>query len=194
MKRKWSLLLVTCCACFSSIAGCSQIHSSEQAGRDSATQPNQTPVTSTTPATTTSEHSGGTLNSGSEVADEVHTPPKGSEERQAIMDALREEFNNHRSIYYQPHRGGIAFVVNRLRVHDGWAWTFANPQSTDAGDRFGEYNGFLLQLADGRWAVMKLPAMVNDPDDPENLDYPTAKDIARIKKLHPTMPTDIFAK
>jgi hypothetical protein len=41
---------------------------------------------------------------------------------------------------------------------------------------------------------MKLPAMVNDSDDPENLDYPTAKDIARIEKMHPTMPTDIFGK
>jgi len=72
MKRKWSLLLVICCACFSSIAGCSQIHSSEQAGRDSPTQPSQPPAASTTPATTASEHSGGTVTSVSEVADEVY--------------------------------------------------------------------------------------------------------------------------
>jgi hypothetical protein len=70
MKRKWSLLLVICCACFCSIAG-SQIHSSEQAGRDSP-KPSQPPAASTTPATTTSEHSGGTVTSVSEVADEVY--------------------------------------------------------------------------------------------------------------------------
>jgi len=36
--------------------------------------------------------------------------------------------------------------------------------------------------------------MVNNPDDPENLDYPTAADIARIKGMYPTIPTDIFSK
>lgn len=28
----------------------------------------------------------------------------------------------------------------------------------------------------GQWRVMKPPAMVNDPNDPENLDYPSRKD------------------
>lgn len=134
------------------------------------------------------------MSSASEAADEVHTPAKGSEERQAIMDALREEFNNRRSIYYHPHRGNITFVVTHLKVHNGWAWTFASPQSTDPTDQFGEYSGFLLHLTNGRWALMKVPAMVDDPDDPEHLDYPTAKDVARMHKMYPTMPTDIFPK
>jgi hypothetical protein len=29
----------------------------------------------------------------------------------------------------------------------------------------------------------ELPPMVNDPNDPENLDYPTRKDVEKIKKM-----------
>jgi len=36
--------------------------------------------------------------------------------------------------------------------------------------------------------------MVNDPNDPENLDYPSRKDIERIRQKFPTAPTDIFSK
>jgi len=129
-----------------------------------------------------------------EVVDELHTPPKGSDERQAIMDALREEFNNRQSPYYTPHRGSIVFVVNRLQVHNGWAWTDAYPHSSDPQDSFGEYSGFLLHSQDGLWGVMRLPPMVNDPNDPENLDYPTRKDVEKIRQKFPTAPADIFAK
>ncbi len=41
---------------------------------------------------------------------------------------------------------------------------------------------------------MKLPPMVKDPDDPENLDYPTRKDVERIRKMYPSIATDIFQK
>jgi hypothetical protein len=129
-----------------------------------------------------------------EITDELHTPAKGTEERQAIMDALREEFNNRQSPYYTPHRGGITFVVNRLQVHNGWAWMFGYPQSTDAQDSFGEYNGFLIHTQEGRWSVMRLPPMVDDPNDPEKLDYPSRKDIEKIRQKFPSAPSDIFSK
>ncbi|SRR6266481_1153102 len=131
---------------------------------------------------------------GKEVADELHTPAKGSDERQAIMDSLREEFTNRRGSYYTPHRGSIVFVVNRLQVHNGWAWTDAYPHSSDPRDSFGEFSGFLLHSQDGRWGVMSLPPMVNDPNDPENLDYPSRKDVEKIRQKFPTAPADIFAK
>ena len=110
------------------------------------------------------------------------------------MDALREEFNNRQSPYYTPHRGGITFVVNRLQVHNGWAWMFGHPQSSDAQDSFGEYNGFLIHTQDGRWSVMRLPPMVDDPNDPEKLDYPSRKDIEKIRQKFPSAPSDIFSK
>jgi hypothetical protein len=133
-------------------------------------------------------------NAGSEVTDQLHTPAKGSDERQALMDALRAEFDNRQSPYYTSHRGAITFVVNRLQVHNGWAWMNGYPHSSDPQDSFGEYNGFLLHLQGGQWGVMRLPPMVNDPNDPENLDYPSRKDVERIRQKFLAVPTDIFSK
>jgi hypothetical protein len=130
----------------------------------------------------------------SEVSDQLHTPEKGSLERQGMMDALRDEFNDRRSPSYQPHRGSIIFVVSYLKAHNGWAWTFAAPHSSDPSDSFGENSGFLLHQEGGQWRVMKLPAMVDDPNDPENLDYPSRRDVEKIRQKYPTAPTDIFPK
>jgi hypothetical protein len=130
----------------------------------------------------------------SEVIDQLHTPEKGSLERQGMMDALRDEFNDRRSPSYQPHRGTIIFVVNYLKAHNGWAWTFADPHSSDTSDSFGENSGFLLRQEGGQWKVMRLPAMVNDPNDPENLDYPSRRDVEKIRQKYPAIPTDIFPK
>ena len=127
-----------------------------------------------------------------QVNDELHTPARGTAERQLIMDALREAFDNRQSGYYHAHRGNITFVVNYLKAHNGWAWVYADPRSTDSGDQFGEFSGFLLHGSDAGWAVMKLPPMINDPNDPENLDYPTRKDVQKIRQMYPTVPTDIF--
>lgn len=110
------------------------------------------------------------------------------------MDGLREEFNNRQSPYYHAHRGAITFVVNRLQVHNGWTWMIGYPQSSDPQDSFGEYNGFLLHSEGGRWSAMRLPPVVNDPNDPENLDYPSSRDIEKIRQKFPTAPRDIFSK
>jgi hypothetical protein len=133
-------------------------------------------------------------NTNNEIADQLHTPLKGTQERQAIMDGLREDFDNRQGSFYKPHRGAIVFVVNRLQVHNGWAWMIGYPQSSDSQDSFGEYNGFLLHYADGRWRAMSPPPMVNDPNDPENLDYPNRRDVDKIPQKFPTAPRDIFQK
>ena len=83
------------------------------------------------------------------------------------------------------------FRVNYLKVHNGWAWIYPEPQSSDPKDSFGENDGYLLHLSEGRWAVMTMPKM----DD--NLDgsrAPTAKDIARLQKKYPSLPADIIPK
>jgi hypothetical protein len=109
-----------------------------------------------------------------------------------MMDALRTAFDDRSSGYYTPHRGRIVFIVDYLKAHNGWAWTYAHPTSSDKSDTFGEYSGFLLHQEGGQWKVMKLPPMVKDPNDPENLDYPSRKDVEKIRQQHPNAPADIF--
>ena len=197
MKRKSSGLMVGLCI---TLAGCSLTKSKSapmaNAPASASGHADQTsrPSGDSTTSTTGGNDQSATANAGDEVKDQLHTPAKGSEERQAIMDALRGEFDNRQSPYYTSHRGAIVFVVNRLQVHNGWAWMNGYPHSSDSSDSFGEYNGFLLHLQGGQWAVMRLPPMVNDPNDPENLDYPSRKDVERIRQKFPTAPTDIFSK
>jgi hypothetical protein len=192
------LAVLVGCVCFGSIVGCSRLvsRSGGQPGPTPSEQVSNNQTAQPSAAHTTSSEGPEKQTSGNaitaEVVDEVHTPARGSGERQLMMDALREGFDNRRSDYYHPHRGSITFVVSQLKAHNGWAWVNASPQSTDSSDQFGEYNGFLLHGGDAGWAVMKLPAVINDPDDPENLDYPTRKDVQRIRQMYPSVPTDIF--
>ena len=201
MKPTATLLLIVSCLGAGCLTGCSLSGLKRGAASTPTPTPsaqhnsNQDAERSETPAaSTSSEPQTGTANPNNEVADQLHTPEKGSDERQAIMDALREEFNNRQSPYYSSHRGAITFVVNRLHVHNGWAWMYGYPHSSDPQDSFGEYSGFLLHNQDGRWGVMRLPPMVNDPNDPENLDYPSRKDVEKIRQKFPTAPIDIFPK
>ena len=198
MKSIKTFLVMLSCLCFSFLAGCSSSKSSEQtvintssaqSGNSQAAQP---AVTQTAARAGSNELTGETAADNSEVADELHTPPKGSDERQALMDALRDEYKTRRNIDGKPYRGNITFVVNYLKVHNGWSWTYAEPQSSDPNEQFGENSGFLLHQVKGQWKIMKVPPMVDDPDDPENLDYPTRKDVERMRKMYPSIPTDIF--
>jgi hypothetical protein len=201
MKHITTVVLVVSCLWASCLTGCSlsKLKSGSQPAPAPSAQHESHPAgessaTSKTPATSSNEQTSEPATANSQVADELHTPEKGSLERQAMMDALRAAFDDRRSGYYQPHRGTIVFVVNRLKVHNGWAWTYAEPHSSDPSDSFGENSGFLLHQEGGQWKVMKLPPMVEDPDDPENLDYPTRKDVEKIRKMYPSIATDIFQK
>ena len=192
-----TFLVILACWCLACSAGCSlgrskqsKAQTSNQTGQQNS---NQSTARSDEPA---SAHGNGAPSENNssppEISDELHTPVKGSEERQAIMDALRADLDNRQSPYYHPHRGAITFVVNFLKVHNGWAWMNGYPQSASSQDSFGEYSGFLLHSEQGEWSVMRLPPMVSDPGDPENLDYPGRKDIDRIRQKYPTVASDIF--
>ncbi len=191
-----SLLIVSClgagcllgCSLSGPKRGAAPTPSAQSNAEQGAGHPDS-PASSTSP-----EKSRETATTNNEIADQLHTPEKGSEERQAIMDALRAEFANRRSPYYASHRGAIVFVVNRLQVHNGWAWMNGYPHSSDPSDSFGEYSGFLLHNQDTRWSVMRLPPMVDDPNDPEKLDYPSRRDVEKIRQKFPTAPIDIFPK
>lgn len=197
MKFIKTCLMMVSCLCFISSAGCSRSNSSGQptstpSAQLADNQAAQPPATPAMPGAGASEHTSEKATDSNEVIDELHTPPTGSPERQALMDALREDYYIHRSGSSRPYRGSITFVVNYLKVHNGWAWTYSEPHSSDPNDQFGENSGFLLHQVNGRWQIMKVPPMVDDPDDPENLDYPTRKDIEKIKRMYPSIPTDIF--
>ena len=139
-----------------------------------------------TPATAVAAREKQTL----EVADRLHTPPEGSAERQALMDGLRRHWQSTRNPGDgRPYRGKITFHVGYLKVHHGWAWVYADPRSSDPGEGFPENSGFLLHLTADRWQVMKMPPMDDDQDG--SLD-PSARDIERIRKMYPSIATDIF--
>jgi hypothetical protein len=124
------------------------------------------------------------------IADKLHTPPEGSAEREAILDGLRR----HWQVSQNPddgkrYRGRITFHVAYLKVHNGWAWVYAEPRSSLPKERFPENSGFLLRLLAGRWDVMKTPPMDDNGDGAFN---PSPGDSGRIKKMYPSIATDII--
>jgi hypothetical protein len=123
-------------------------------------------------------------------ADKLHTPAEGSAEREAILDGLRRHWQASRNPDgARGYRGRITFRVSYLKVRNGWAWVNAEPHSTVSKDRFPENSGFLLRLKTGRWQVMKTPPM---DDDGDGAFGPSPGDLERIRKMYPSIATDII--
>ena len=124
------------------------------------------------------------------VTDKLHTPLEGSAEREAVLDGLRRQWQTSRNPDDgKTYRGRITFHVGYLKVHNGWAWVNADPRSSVPRERFPENSGFLLHLQSGRWQVMKTPAMDDNGDGAFN---PSPADLERIKKLYPSIATDVI--
>lgn len=124
------------------------------------------------------------------AADKLHTPAEGSAERESIVDGLRKHWQASRNpddgkIY----RGRITFRVNYLKAHNGWAWVYAEPRSSLPKERFPENSGFLMQLKDRRWDVMKLPLIDDNGDGAFN---PSPADLTRIRKMYPAVAADVI--
>jgi hypothetical protein len=64
------------------------------------------------------------------------------------------------------HGMDLVFVVEYLKVQNGWAWIVTLPQSPDGTNRY-EGVSALLRLVDGVWKVADLPC--TEEDDPECL-------------------------
>ncbi|MFB1488242.1 MAG: hypothetical protein AADX98_16475 [Thiocapsa sp. C3-3m] len=113
----------------------------------------------------------------------IATPPPGSRERGAILDALRAELT---------HLTGpdLVFVVAVLRVREGWAWIEAAPQSRDGARRYEEVTA-LLQRRDGRWTVQVL-GPCDEEDDPAACAADT--DPERLAKRFPTLPPGLVPR
>lgn len=124
------------------------------------------------------------------VSDKLRTPAEGSAEREAVLNGLRRHWQNARNPDDgKTYRGKITFRVNYLKVHNGWAWVYAEPRSSLQKERFPENSGFLLQLKTGRWEVMRLPPLDDNGDGAFN---PSPGDWQRIKKMYPSVAPDII--
>jgi hypothetical protein len=104
---------------------------------------------------------------------EASTPPPGSAERKAILDAFRAEWTK------DALTKDVIFVVNRLKVHNGWAWLDVNPRSSDGSQQFEQEQGLLRKEGDG-WKVLQRKSGV------------TARYFKNLKAKYPDLPTDIF--
>ena len=71
----------------------------------------------------------------------VHSPPKGDPLRQAILDAIRAEYNKP-----------VKFLVHRLDVRGEWAW--AAVTGTLNGQPAYEGDGYVLHRTRGAWRVV----------------------------------------
>lgn len=87
----------------------------------------------------------------------VYTPPKGSSERKAILDTLREEIR-------RLHRIDALFVVHYLKVQRGWAWIETSPHSAD-GASYYEGVSALLHKRGGRWRIAEIACAEEDNPD-----------------------------
>jgi len=107
----------------------------------------------------------------------AYTPAAGSPERKAIMDALRGDQK-------------VVFKVNYLKMHGDWAWADVTP--LENGKAVAEGGANLLHKENGRWKVMDLSVIPEDPDNPMGPDDPDPKFVKAAQKAFPGLPADIF--
>lgn len=175
------LTLVIVAASVSFVAGCSlsksdiQTNSASAAPSIASTSPSSTPVT-----VASDSHSNETASGATETNDELRTPAKGSDERQAIMDALR---GNQQ----------VVFQVNYLKVHNGWCWVDTTP--LDKGGRATAEGGpNLLHFENSKWKVLDLSKVPEDKNDPLGAEDASPTFVKNVMKTFPGVPRDIFPK
>lgn len=102
----------------------------------------------------------------------LHTPPPGSGERAAIMDAIRAEIR-------QLHDLEVVFVVERLNVLGDWAWAETRPQSRDGLNHYEDVAA-LLRFEGDSWRLLELIG-------------PEEEEVANVRGRHPEAPPEIFS-
>jgi uncharacterized protein YceK len=106
----------------------------------------------------------------------AHTPPEGSAERNAILQATQQALARQ-------GRRNLVLIVPYLKVHNGWAWIQVNPKSADGRQRYESQSGLLQQTVKG-WTLLEwMPAE-------EGTDY--TKYFNNLKGKYPSAPVDIF--
>ena len=116
------------------------------------------------------------LLSGCASVNTAHTPPEGSAERNAIIQATQHALARQ-------GRKNLVLVVASLKVHNGWAWIQVNPQSADGKQHYESQSGLLQQTTKG-WTLLEwMPAE-------EGTNY--KKYFKNLKAKYPSAPPDIF--
>jgi uncharacterized protein YceK len=116
------------------------------------------------------------LLSGCASVNTAHTPPDGSAERNAILQATRHALARQ-------GLKNLVLVVPYLKVHNGSAWIQINPQSADGKQHYEPQSG-LLQETTKKWTLLEwMPAE-------EGTDY--KKYFKNLKAKYPSAPPDIF--
>jgi len=110
----------------------------------------------------------------------VWTPKPGTAERKAIFDALRAEV-------LKIHGLKVVFVVDYLKVENGWAWTHTLPQSRDGENHYEDISA-LLSKKDGKWQVMEIAC--TEEGNPECLGAPGF--FEKLMKRFPGSPPEIL--
>jgi len=114
-----------------------------------------------------------------------YTPRKGSEERKAIMDALRIVIRKMSGLE-------VIFIVRHLKVNNGWAWVETDPESADGKERYEPMAG-LLHKKTGRWTYIEgPPEFAICEEDPDCID--TARYFKKLARKYPAASSDIFPK
>ncbi len=120
------------------------------------------------------------------ISSEPYTPPKGSPERKAIMDALRNALKG----VIEPEN--IVFVVKYLKVKDEWAWIETYPQSPDGMNKYEPVEA-LLYKEKGKWTVKQIrPCCGECEEDPECADI--KKYYKKLMREFPSVPKEIFPR
>jgi hypothetical protein len=107
----------------------------------------------------------------------AHTPPDGSAERNAILQAV------HHALARQG-RKNLVLIVPYLKVHNGWAWIQVHPQSANGKQHYESQSGLLQEKTTNKWTLLEwMPAE-------EGTDY--TKYFKKLKAKYPSAPPDIF--
>lgn len=116
------------------------------------------------------------LLSGCASVNTAHTPPDGSAERNAIVQATQVAL-------VRQGRKNLVLDVPYLKVHNGWAWIQINPRSANGKQHYESQSG-LLQEQTNKWQLLEwMPSE-------EGTDY--KKYFANMRAKYPSAPTDIF--
>ena len=145
-----------------------------------AAQPNNSQLAQTEPPASSANQSAQTDVTASPTQDEVHTPDMASAERQAIMNALRGNED-------------IRFQVHHLKVHNGWCWIDTTPLDKN-GHATAEGGPNLLHFENGKWKLMDLSKVPEDPNDPLGAEDASPTYVRNVMKTFPGVPKDIFPK
>jgi uncharacterized protein YxeA len=124
--------------------------------------------------------------SQTQANDELHTPAKGSAERQAILDAVRDE-------YKEGDDHPTQFKVNYLKTHKGWAWIDVTPLGAD-GKPVADPAPLLFHNDQGKWVTKDLNDVGMEGDEHDGPHDPSPKYIKALHKKYPEMPLDIIPK